>query len=195
MFRPLLATFWLGLLAVAWLQAQTTFGIIRGRVTDPTGAAVPKVQVVVTNTATGISRAVTTGEDGAYEAGYLAPGPYSVTVEAPGFRRFVADQLTLNANAIVLVDCPLTVGDVSASVTVQAGPPLISTESATLRCLQILLLRFDVGVGAQLQPCERTGRWSDRGARDGADQLARRLASGGRDSHCQHHKFSDDQPD
>ena len=69
--------------SLAW--AQTTFGVIRGRVLDPTGAAVPKVNVVVTNTGTGIAKTIVSNETGAYEAGYLQPGTYSVTAEAAGF--------------------------------------------------------------------------------------------------------------
>ena len=46
----------------ALLVAQTTFGVIRGRVLDATGAAVTGSAVVVTNTATGIARTFTTNE-------------------------------------------------------------------------------------------------------------------------------------
>ncbi|MCZ2073786.1 MAG: TonB-dependent receptor [Bryobacterales bacterium] len=116
----------------ALLVAQTTFGVIRGRVLDATGAAVTRATVVVTNTATGIARTFTTNESGAYEAGYLQPGTYSVSAEASGFKKFVADGIILNATAIVLVDAKLEVGDITTSVTVEAGAPLISTESAVI---------------------------------------------------------------
>ncbi len=120
------------LFCAALLVAQTTFGVIRGRVLDATGAAVTGATVVVTNTATGIARTFTTNESGAYEAGYLQPGTYSVAAEASGFKKFVADGIILNATAIVLVDAKLEVGDITTSVTVEAGAPLISTESAVI---------------------------------------------------------------
>lgn len=112
--------------------AQTTFGIIRGRVLDPTGAVVPNANVTVTNTATNIAKTAVTNDAGAYEVGYLQPGTYSVAVEAPGFKKFIAEGVVLTANAIVLVDANLQVGELSSSVTVQGGAPLIVTETATV---------------------------------------------------------------
>src|SRR5512143_2768740 len=101
--RCLLTLVALGLIIAGAMWAQTTFGVIRGRVLDPTGAAIPKVNVVVTNTGTNISRTVVTSDTGAYETGYLQPGTYSVTAEASGFRKFVSEGIVLSANAIVLV--------------------------------------------------------------------------------------------
>lgn len=130
--RCLLTLVALGLIIAGAMWAQTTFGVIRGRVLDPTGAAIPKVTVVVTNTGTNISRTVVTSDTGAYETGYLQPGTYSVTAEASGFRKFVSEGIVLSANAIVLVDANLAVGELTSSVTVEAGAPLISTETATV---------------------------------------------------------------
>ncbi len=114
------------------VYSQTTFGVIRGRVLDPTGAAVPNVNVVITNTGTNISRTIPSGNDGSYEAGYLQPGTYSVSAEAVGFKKFVTERIVLSANAIILVDANLAVGDITSSVTIEAGAPLISTETATV---------------------------------------------------------------
>ncbi|MEK7407962.1 MAG: TonB-dependent receptor [Acidobacteriota bacterium] len=126
----LLALFCL-LLTLA-LEAQTTFGVIRGRVLDSSGAPVPHATVVVTNTGTNIAKTVATDSSGSYEVGYLLPGAYSVTAEAAGFKKFVAQDVILYAKGTVLVDAPLTVGDITASVTVEAGAPLITTETAVI---------------------------------------------------------------
>lgn len=112
--------------------AQTTFGVIRGRVLDPSGAGVPQATVVVTNTGTNAARSVTTDSAGAYELGYLLPGTYSVTAEAAGFRKFVAQEVVLYAKGVLLVDAPLTVGEMTTSVTVAGGAPLITTETAVI---------------------------------------------------------------
>ncbi len=130
--KCLLSILALTLLIASLAWAQTTFGVIRGRVLDPTGAAIPKVNVVVTNTGTGIAKTIVSNETGAYEAGYLQPGTYSVTAEAAGFKKFVAEGIALSANAIVLIDASLAVGDLTSSVTIEAGAPLISTETATV---------------------------------------------------------------
>lgn len=120
------------LLAAAVLLSQSTFGVIRGRVLDPTGAAVPGVTVLVTNTGTGIGKSITSDAAGAYEVGYLQPGTYSVSAEAAGFKKFLTQGLVLSANATVVVDVKLEVGDLTSSVTVEAGAPVITTESAAI---------------------------------------------------------------
>ena len=56
--------FWLGLGLVVGVHAQTsTVGSISGTLRDPKGAAVPNVEVVLTEAATGQSRTVRTDED------------------------------------------------------------------------------------------------------------------------------------
>jgi len=53
-------------LAVATMQAALDRGAIQGTVTDPQGAAVPAVEVTVTNTATNVSTKVSTNTAGFY---------------------------------------------------------------------------------------------------------------------------------
>ncbi|MCC7339465.1 MAG: TonB-dependent receptor [Bryobacterales bacterium] len=116
--------------ALSW--GQTTFGTIRGRVLDPSGAPIAGAKVVVTNQGTNISKETTASEIGAYEVGYLQPGTYLVGAEFEGFQRFVTEGLVLSANAVILVDARLQVGEVSTSITVEAGAPLINTETAVI---------------------------------------------------------------
>ena len=52
--------------------AQAVTGAVAGRAQAGT-------EVVVTNTATGVSRNVTVGSDGTYRIGQLAPGQYNLT--------------------------------------------------------------------------------------------------------------------
>src|SRR2546425_2613198 len=125
----LLTLIGLGLI-VASANAQEFRGSITGRVTDPSGAAVPGAQVTVTNTATNVAASVTTNDAGVSTALYLAPGRYTVAVEKQGFKKLlrtievrVSDKLTL--------DLPLEVGSVSESVTVTADAPVLETASAT----------------------------------------------------------------
>jgi len=58
------------------LHAQEARGTIVGRVTDPTGAAIPGATVTVTSKAMGTKQVITTNESGAYQAPYLIPGLY-----------------------------------------------------------------------------------------------------------------------
>jgi outer membrane receptor protein involved in Fe transport len=69
---------------LAFGQAGETGSII-GTVTDPSGAVVPNAKVTVTRTNTGATRNATTSANGFYTFTNLQPGPYQVTIEAPGF--------------------------------------------------------------------------------------------------------------
>ena len=55
------------------VSAQTYQGRILGSVTDPSGAVVSGAKVTITNTATGISRTLTTNASGDYNAPISSP--------------------------------------------------------------------------------------------------------------------------
>lgn len=56
------------------LFAQEFRSTLTGRVLDPSGAPVPNVRLIITNTATGAQSEVTSGKDGYYTAPSLTPG-------------------------------------------------------------------------------------------------------------------------
>jgi len=66
---------------------QRDLGTITGTVTDPQGAAVPSAKITITEDATGLTYDVLTSSSGDYTRPALKPGTYTVTAEAPGFRR------------------------------------------------------------------------------------------------------------
>src|SRR5262245_52009498 len=66
-------------------SAQTTYGLIEGRITDATGAPLPRATVTVTQRTTGFVRTVATNELGLYRVLNLHPAEYGVTVERDGF--------------------------------------------------------------------------------------------------------------
>jgi protocatechuate 3,4-dioxygenase beta subunit len=69
-----------------FLFFQTTNATISGTVTDPTGAAVPNVQIEAANTKTGIVFKTVSNEAGVYQFPSVQPGTYKLTAELPGFR-------------------------------------------------------------------------------------------------------------
>src|SRR5690349_7913180 len=77
-----------GLVVTVALSAQSFLGSLRGTVTDPQGAAVPKSAVLVTDEATGVPRALETDDQGRYEAADLQPGTYRVEVVTNNFKKF-----------------------------------------------------------------------------------------------------------
>jgi carboxypeptidase family protein len=64
------------------MSAQTTSGTIRGVVSDPSGAVVPYVAVVIRNDGIGSTRTVNTNQYGEYVAPVLPSGKYTLRVKA-----------------------------------------------------------------------------------------------------------------
>ena len=120
------------LITVSAVWAQETRGTIVGRVTDASGAVVPGANVVVTNKDMGTKVNLQTNSDGIYTAPLLLPGNYSVTVSATGFKKFLRENITLRIADRIEVNAQLELGTAEQSVTVEAGAPLLSTETASM---------------------------------------------------------------
>ena len=119
----------------ALLIAQDITGIIEGTVLDPSGAAVPKAKVTVTNTDRNqVVGNVTTDTSGSYSATFLSVGNYSVKVEASGFKTNTRSGIVLNANDTLKINMTMQVGATTetvevheSSVAVELGSPESST--------------------------------------------------------------------
>ena len=61
-------------------DAQVAGAMLKGAVTDPAGASVPKAQVSIIDVATGITHNITTDAAGTYAAANLRPGEDQVRV-------------------------------------------------------------------------------------------------------------------
>ena len=70
------------------LAAQTGLGVVRGTVQDASKAVVPNAKVTLTNTATGVAQESQTNSAGIYYFGSVQIGPYSLGVEAEGFKKW-----------------------------------------------------------------------------------------------------------
>jgi hypothetical protein len=114
------------------LIAQSVTGTIVGSVTDSSGAAITNAQVVATNMATSLSRAVQTSAEGEYRIEFLPVGGYSVEVTAPGFRKTLRKNIALQVSQVSRVDVSLEVGQTSESVEVTGAPPLVNTSNVEL---------------------------------------------------------------
>src|SRR5258708_33049004 len=77
--------FAVGLLTQTGAFGQVVGATLRGTVSDPSGAAIPRAIVSIRNVATGAVNATPTNGDGIYSASNLQPGKYEVSVAAPGF--------------------------------------------------------------------------------------------------------------
>src|SRR2546425_9062899 len=88
--RSLLILVTLGLLALAPIPAaaQGQSSAVQGRVLDESGAALPGVTVVVTHQDSGVFRQVVSNADGSYFVANIVPGPYRITAELQGFKKY-----------------------------------------------------------------------------------------------------------
>ena len=107
--------------AAPFARAQSSFGQITGTITDPSGAAIPGVAVVITSTNTQAKRTVTTDNDGNYIATNLPIGTYSISVTQTGFRTAQQADVTISADAKVSSNFALQLGQTSEVVQVEGG--------------------------------------------------------------------------
>ena len=114
-------------------RAQVTSGTILGTVTDSAGQVVSGADVTITEVAKDASRKFTTDESGDFNAPFLIPGTYSVTVERQGFKRHVSTGIVLQVDQKARLDVTLEVGELSETTTVLAGSAgLVDTDSSEL---------------------------------------------------------------
>jgi outer membrane receptor protein involved in Fe transport len=112
------------------LHAQTsTEGSIAGTVTDPTGAVVSGATVTIHNMGTNAEVKLTTDASGFFKAPLLEPGTYSVTLSAPGFTTYRAENVTVFVGQVSSILPHLTLGSSSSSVEVIEQAPVVNLES------------------------------------------------------------------
>ena len=111
-------------------RAQFDSGQISGFVRESSKAIIPNATVTATNQGNGERRQTTTNADGYYVFPNLVVGDYSITAEAPGFRRRLENNIRLSAASKISVDVNLQVGAVTESVEVSASTSRAQAEAA-----------------------------------------------------------------
>src|SRR5262245_5588500 len=105
--------------------AQTTYGLIEGRVTDATGAALPGTTVTVTQPTTGFVRTVVSNELGLYRALNLSPADYDVTVERSGFATATRRSVRIDVGAAVVLNVTMELGGLTTGIDVAPSIPIV----------------------------------------------------------------------
>ena len=117
-------------ITVGSATAQTFRGIILGTVTDSSGASVPGATVTIKNVDTGLTRTLTTSDDGSYSAPELPIGNYSVTVEKAGFKTGLITGVKVEVSTERRADVTLQTGQLSQKVEVLGEElPMVETTS------------------------------------------------------------------
>ncbi len=105
-------------------------GAIVGTVVDPTNAVVTNATVTVVNTATNQTSTAPTDTTGGYRVLHLQPGTYKVTVSAPGFTNFVAENMIVEVGRPTPLEVRLSVGGRAETVMVSGEAPVLNPVQA-----------------------------------------------------------------
>src|SRR5215510_11339418 len=109
-------------------QSQANTGNIEGRVTDPNGAAIPKVTVTATNLATGLQKTTETNDEGVYRVVFLPPGAYKVETKGEGFAPASFANVIVTVGGQTPLDIQLLVGNARVEmVDVSAEGQVVET--------------------------------------------------------------------
>src|ERR1700722_613510 len=104
--------------ANAW--GQGIFATLTGVVSDPSQSVIAGAKISLREMASGSTRDTVTNGDGYYTFASVPVGAYALTVEAPGFQLYKADDIRLGGGERHNVNVTMTVGSTSQTIEVNA---------------------------------------------------------------------------
>jgi hypothetical protein len=113
-------------------QVSVSTGSVSGTVLDPQGAAVPNAKVTISSKDSGKNVIVDTKSDGAFTSGALAPGTYTIRVEAKSFKTFQTI-IAVQVGQIATLNPKLELGDSSSVIEVTSSAVQVNSEQATVQ--------------------------------------------------------------
>jgi hypothetical protein len=130
----LLATVVLSLAFATLAYGQLGRGMVRGVVTDPSGAVIPGASVTLLNDATGVQRTVETNAAGLYRFDFTEVGSYTLRVSSKGFANYEVTKLIVTVAQSVTQDVQLELAKAAVqTITVEAhGVQMVSTNDAQI---------------------------------------------------------------
>ena len=126
------------LLAVLAWVLQIRVGIaqsgtfLTGTVVDQREAVVQGALVDLCDLSSDFHRTVFTGRQGEYEFSLISPGTYSLTVTAPGFKKYFQKGLQLAVNKPLTSSIKLQLGTVTETANVQSNPTIVSIADGSI---------------------------------------------------------------
>jgi Carboxypeptidase regulatory-like domain len=121
------------LLGVNVIFAQTNpTGNFSCSVTDPSNAAIPHASVQLTEASNGTTFKTISGSDGHCFVANVPPGTYTATITAQGFQAGSFKSVQIAVGQTYDLKAPLQVGQVSSTVTVDAGQQLVETTDSSI---------------------------------------------------------------
>lgn len=102
-------------------SADELYGRVRGLVTDSSGAALPGVDLKLTNEGTGISQNLKSEAGGSFVFINLLPGRYSLTATKESFKTFQVNGIKVEPDEIYVQGVVMELGPISQTVEVSAN--------------------------------------------------------------------------
>jgi hypothetical protein len=109
--------------------AQQTLGGITGTVLDPSGSAIPGVDVTATSDDTKLVRTAKSNAEGSYALVDLPIGTYTLTFTLTNFSTERIPGIVVQADRTVTLPAKLAIGAATDSITVDASPLLNATDT------------------------------------------------------------------
>ena len=106
---------------------------LRGRVLDPSNAAVANAHVELTEASTNLRQTTTTSAAGDYLFSHLNPGSYQLDVTADGFQHLTHTGVTVTVGETVSLDLVLSVGQDRQTITVEGDAPLLQAGTSSIQ--------------------------------------------------------------
>ncbi|MCU0226634.1 MAG: carboxypeptidase regulatory-like domain-containing protein [Bryobacterales bacterium] len=118
---------------LSWLplHAQGAIGSVTGLVRDPAGLGVPNAVLLLKNNDTATELRTVANETGSFNFASVKIGDYQLEVEAPGFRRLVAESVRVETAAATRLNLSMELGSTVEAVTVSAELPLLQRENSS----------------------------------------------------------------
>src|SRR3954468_20425122 len=93
----------------ALAPAQEFRGTLSGHVIDPQQALIPAAKIFAVNNENGAKYSTASNSDGSYVLQLLPPGQYTISAEAPGFKKYVNKNVRITTNEREQIDIQLEV--------------------------------------------------------------------------------------
>lgn len=106
---------------------------LRGRVLDPSDAAVANARVELTELSTNLHQTTTSSAAGDYLFSNLNPGTYQLDITADGFQHLTHTGVTVTVGETVSIDLVLSVGQDRQTVTVEGDAPLLQAGTSNIQ--------------------------------------------------------------
>jgi len=116
----------------AMAQVSVSTGSILGTVLDPQGGAVPNAKVTISSKDSGKSVSMDTNGEGSFTSGGLAPGNYTIRVEAKSFKTFQTN-VAVQVGQIATLSAKLELGDSRSVIEVTTSALQVNSEQATVQ--------------------------------------------------------------